>query len=118
MKINTVKFIFAIALALILGFVCETIATDAGGRNWITLAVASITMCSGLIPAFGLNYDNAKRGLSIRVLAWMTSGVLLTSNVIFSLFEYKIDLYIAINLLICVIGWIAVYGLFSSKSAD
>lgn len=118
MKINTVKFLFAIALGLILGFVCEIIAPEVESRNWISFAVASVSICAVFIPAFGLTYDNAKRGVSIKVLAWIVSIALIASNIIFSCFEYKVDIYIAINLLIAVLGWIAIYGVFSAKSNE
>lgn len=118
MKINTVKFLFAIALGLILGFVCEIIAPEIEGRNWISFAIASVSICAVFIPAFGLTYTNVKRGVSIKVLSWILSVVLIVSNIIFSCFEYKIDVYIAINLLLAVLGWIAIYGLFSAKSNE
>lgn len=118
MKINTVKFLFAIALGLLVGFICEIIATEIDGRNLISLAVASISVMSGFIPAFGLNYSNAKRGVSIKVLSWILSVVLIASNIIFSCFEYKVDIYVAINLLIAVLGWIAIYGLYSASTKE
>lgn len=118
MKINTVKFLFAIALALILGFVCEIIAPEVESRNWISFAVAAVSICAGFIPAFGLTYTNAKRGVSIKILSWILSIVLIASNIIFSCFEYKVDVYIAITLLIAVLGWIAIYGMFSAKSNE
>lgn len=117
MKINRVKLLLAICLAAVLGFVCEIIAPEVGGRNWISFAVSFISIASGLIPSMGLVYTNERRGVSIRVLAWIITSVLVISNVIFSSFEYKIDIYIAINLLIAVIGWVSIYGVLSAKEA-
>ena len=118
MKINTVKFIFAIAIAILLGFICEIIAPETDGKNWISFAVGAVTIAAGLIPAVGLAYQNAKRAVSIKVFAWILSIVLIASNVIFACCEYKIDVYIAINLLVAVAGWVIIYGLFSAKSAE
>ena len=118
MKINTVKFLFAIVIALLLGFVCEIFASTAGGRNWVSLVVASITIMSGLIPAMGITFSNGKRGVSIKVASWMLSVVLIIFNVIFSLFEYRIDIYIASALLLSVVGCAVIYALSSARSED
>lgn len=116
MKIKTVLFILAIAISVLLGFICEIIAPDTGNRNWISFSVAFVTIAAALIPAIGLYYQNAKRGVSIKSFSWLLSLILIASNIIFSCFEYKVNLYIAISLLITVIGWIIIYGLQSAKS--
>ena len=116
MKINTVKFLFAIVIALLLGFVCEIFASTADSRNWVSLAVASITIMSGMIPAMGITFLNEKRGVSIKVASWIISITLILFNVIFSLFEYRIDIYIASALLLSVVGCAVTYSLYSAKS--
>lgn len=116
MKIDTVKLILAIALALVLGFVCEIIAPETEGRNWISLAVGSISIASVLIPAMGLKYENARRGVSIRVLSWIMAVLLVADNMLFSSHEYKIDAYIAVTLLIAIISWVVIYAMYSAKS--
>lgn len=118
MKINTVKFLFAIVIALLLGFVCEILASSADGRNWVSFAVAFITITSGLIPAMGITYLNEKRGVSIKVASWIISITLILSNVIFSLFEYRIDIYIASALLLSVVGCALIYAMYSAKSGE
>ena len=37
------------------------------------------------------------------------------ANIIFSCFEYKIDAYVVIILLLAVISWGIIYGLYSAK---
>ncbi len=118
MKINTIQFIFAIAIALLLGFICEIIAPGTDNRNWISFGIAFASIASGLVPAVGLSYQNAKRGVSIKVFSWILSVALIATNIIFACFEYKIDIYIAITLLIAIIGWVVIYGLFSAKSKE
>ena len=112
MKIDTIKFFFAIAIALLLGFICEIIAPTTGGRNWISLAIGSLTCLAGLLPALGLSFTNERRGVSIKLVSWMLTLALLTTNVIFSCFEYRIDIYIALTLLLALSGWTVVYALF------
>ena len=57
-------------------------------------------MAAGLVPAVGLVYHNSKRGVSVKVLSWMLTLILIVSNITFSCFDYKVDRYIAVNLLI------------------
>lgn len=118
MKVDGIKFVIALALSLLLGFVCEVIAPEVGNRNWISLAIGFISIASMVIPAMGLKYDNAKRGVSIKVFSWIMAIVVIATNIIFSCFEYKVDIYIVIALLLAVIGWGIIYGLFSTKSAE
>lgn len=117
MKIDTVKFLFAIAIGILLGVICEIIAQEADGRNWISLIVGSLTIMSGLIPAMGIVYKDPKRGVSIKVLSWIVTLVLLITNLLFALKEYKIDVYIAVVLLMAVMGWGMIYGVYRLKSA-
>ena len=118
MKVDGIKFVIALALSLLLGFVCEVIAPEVGNRNWISLAIGFISIASMVIPAMGLKYDNAKRGVSIKVFSWIMAIVVIATNIIFSCFEYKVDIYIVIALLLAVIGWGIIYGLFSANSAE
>lgn len=118
MKLNTVKFFLAIALALIFGFLCEIIAPEVDGRNWISLAVASVSVFAGLLPAMGLTYSDEKRGVSIKLIAYLLSIVLVASNIIFSCFEYKIEAYIVVTILLSLVGWTAIYGTYSLKRSE
>lgn len=117
MKVEGIKFVLALALSLLLGFVCEVIAPEIGNRNWISLVIGFVTIASMVIPAMGIKYDNAKRGVSIKVFSWIMAIVVIATNIIFSCFEYKVDIYIVITLLLAVIGWGIIYGLFSAKAA-
>lgn len=118
MKLNTIKFIIALAIALLLGLVCEIIAPETDGRNLISFAIGFISIASALVPAMGIQYNNARRGVSIKVFAWLMVVVIALTNIVFSCFEYKTDLYIAIALLLSVISWGIIYGLFSAKVAE
>lgn len=117
MKADTVKLILALGIALLLGFVCEIIAPETDGCNWISLATSFVSVASMLVPAMGLKYQNAKRGVSIKVFAWIMVVVLFAVNAIFACFDYKIDVYIVIVLLLALIGWGVIYGLLSAKDA-
>ena len=106
------------ALSILLGFICEILAPETDGKNWVSFGIAFVTIASALIPALGLSYVNVKRAVSIKTFSWILSVVLMASNVVFSCFEYQIDIYIAVNVLIAVVGWVIIYGLLSAKAVE
>ena len=61
MKFNTVKTIIALAIALLLGFVCEILAPETDSRNWISLVVGFVSIASTLVPAMGIRYHRDYR---------------------------------------------------------
>ena len=115
MKIETVKLILSIAIALLLGFVCEIIASETDGRNWISFGVGAVTTFSVLMPAMGVKFSNMKRGVSIKVFAWIMVIVLIVANTTFSSFEYRIDIYCTVCFLLATISWAIIYALFSAR---
>lgn len=115
MKLNGVKTIIAVALALLLAFICEIIAPEADSRNWISLGVAFVTIVAMLIPAIGIKFENPRRGANIKVLSWVFALGILIANIVFACFEYRVDIYIVVVALITVIGWGLIYALFSAK---
>lgn len=118
MKIDVVKMILALALAFLLGFVCKILAPEADNRNLISLAVGFVTIASMLVPAMAVKYKNGNIGVSIKVFAWIMVLVLTAVNILFSIREYKIDLYIVIALLISVIGLVILYSLYKAKGIN
>lgn len=117
MKIDGIKFILAIAIAVLLGFVCEIIAPETESRNWISLAIGLVSIASIIIPAMGLKYANANRGVNIKVFSWIMVVAIAAANIIFSCFEYKVDIYIVVVLLLAVIAWGIIYGMYRAKSS-
>ena len=118
MKIDGVKFILALAIAVLLGFVCEIIAPETESRNWISLAIGFVSIASVIIPAMGLKYANTNRGVNMKVFSWIMVLAIAAANIIFSCFEYKVDIYIVVVLLLAVIAWGIIYGMYSAKSAE
>ena len=115
MKLNNAMLLFAIAIGIIVGFICRIAAPEEGGREWISLIVTAITVGGAMIAAIAVDYENKGRGISMKVLGWVMALLLVASNFIFSCFTYNIDAYIAVNLLILVLGWLAVYGMTRLK---
>ena len=117
MKLDTIKTLIAVVLALLLGFVCEIIAPELDGRNWISLGVGALSILSVLLPAMGIKYDNAPRGVSIKVFAWIMTLVVTIANIVFSCRVYRVDVYIVVVLLLAVVSWGIIYGMYSAKTA-
>lgn len=111
METDKVKLLFAIGIALVIGFICEILAPEEGGRNWVSLAVTALTLFVALALSIAVKYDNKHRGVSIKVLAWFFTLALVLCNVIFSCFTYKIDVYIAVTLLLTLVDGLALYAL-------
>ena len=68
-----------------------------------------------LIPALGIIYDDTKRGVPIKVFAWVMFVVLLFANMIFACFKYKIDLYVTLIFLLDIVGILGIYILLHLK---
>lgn len=118
MKIDKIKFALSIILCLLLGFVCQILAPTTGARNWISFFVTSITLMVLLVPALGLRYDNARKGVLIKVASWIFCIVAFITSICFACTDYKIDIYVAVSLLLAVIGWVIIYSLFSRKESS
>lgn len=112
MKIDGIKLILGLAIALLLGFLCKFVAPVTDNREWISLAVGFLSISALIIPAMAIKYGNANRGVNIKVFSWIMVIAVIAANIIFSLYEYKVDLYIVIVLLLAVIGWSVIYGLY------
>lgn len=111
METDKVKLLFAVGIALVIGFICEILAPEEGGRNWVSLVVTALTLFVALALSIAVKYDNKHRGVSIKVLAWFFTLALVLCNVIFSCFTYKIDVYIAVTLLLMLVDGLALYAL-------
>ncbi len=118
MKIDGVKMALALAIAVLLGFVCEIIAPETESRNWISMGVGFVSIASVILPAMGIRYTNGKRGVSIKVFSWIMTSVIALANIIFACFEYKKDIYIAVALLLAVIAWGIIYSIYRAKPAE
>ncbi len=115
MKLDTIKTLIALALALLLGFICEIIAPELDARNWISLGVGFVTIAAMLLPAMGIHYTDTRRGVSIKVFAWILTIAVIIANIVFACFEYKVDVYIVVVLLLVVIAWAVIYGLYRAE---
>lgn len=110
-KIKPVRFIMAIAIALLFGVICYYIAPQEDYRQWISFATTTVTMAMTLISAIGINYQIGSRKTNVLTVAWLFSILVLIINISFSFFHYPILLYVAITLLIALIGVLLCFSL-------
>jgi hypothetical protein len=118
MKIEKIKSVLVIALSLVIGLLLEIIAPEIGGRNLISFGMGTVSIAFMLFPALGIVYDDTKRGVSIKVFAWIMFAILLLTNVIFACFKYEIDVYITLTLLMTIVGILGIYILLRSKPSN
>ena len=117
MKIEIIKSLLAFALSATIGFILEIIAPETEWRNLISFGVGTISILMVFIPAIGIIYKDARRGVSVKLYAWIMTIVLILANLIFACYEYPIDVYIAIILLLTIVGVMGIYILSKTKPA-
>lgn len=114
-KINPLRLIIAIVIALLFGVICYYISTEDDYRNWISLATTAVTMAMTLVPALGIDYQIGSRKTNVLTVAWLFSVLVLVANIAFSAFHYPILIYIAVTLLVALIGLLFCVTLSNSK---
>ncbi len=111
MKINIVKSILALLLAGVAATICYYLAPQTDHRQWISLAVTMATTAIPLSLTMGIEYSYGKRNMNIKLVAWVDAVFVIISNIVFSCFNYPILIYIAINVLLAAICFLAVYSM-------
>lgn len=95
MKVNVVKLVISVFIALLMGLICYEIAQVDGHRNWISFGVTTISLAVFLILAMGINYNSGNRTVNIKLASWVGFVITLIANVIFSCCNYNVVVYIA-----------------------
>lgn len=114
MKLKIPSLIIAIVLCSLLGAVCYLIAPDSDNRKLISLGVGASSILLTFIPAIAIDFNKGRRSVSIKVAAWIGCFAVITANMIFSSFEYKIETYIIIVALMAFLLDALVYALLKS----
>ena len=115
MKINFLKAIIAFCISLLLGLLCFVIAKEADSRNLISLITASLTIFVCMSSAFAIEYNCGHRNVNIKVSAWLFSTLVTIAHFIFACFLYNIIVYIAVTLLLTLMGIAIVALLYKPK---
>lgn len=112
MKVNIVKMIIAICLAMLLSLICYVLAPEVDNRKWISFGVSSLSLMVLLIQSMGIDYNCGNRNVNIKLVA--SIGVILTliSNIVFSCFTYSILIYIAIIGILTLLFVASIYSMY------
>ena len=115
MKIDVVKILFALALGVLIGYICKIIATEE--NQWYSLSVGSFTMAGALVAAFA-NYTSVtpQRSANTKVAAWIMSILIMIGNIAFSFTNYNQEAYIVVMALVLVVDLLLVYILAHKKN--
>ena len=111
MKANVIKIVIAVVLAMLLGIINYTIASDSDYRNWISFGVTTMTMALLLILTMGIDYNCGYRTTNIKLVATIGTLIVLIGNIVFSCFDYVIPIYISILGIISLLFFVLVYVL-------
>ena len=116
MKLNVIKSIIAIALALLIGIITYSIAPEIDNRKWIAFGVTAITTAISLVLAMGINYNCGYRTANIKVVTILGALVVLVGNIAFSCFTYNILIYIAVIGIITLLFFLLTYNLIPKSN--
>ena len=118
MKANVIKIVIAIALAMLLGVINYTIASDNDYRNWISFGVTTVTMTLLLILTMGIDYNCGYRTTNIKLVATIGTLIVLIGNIVFSCFMYIVPIYLAVMGIISLIFFVLVYTLIPKDNSE
>lgn len=118
MKINVVKFIVAIIIAMVIGVICYYIAPEADNRKWISFGVSALTIGLSMVLAIGFDYSCGNRNMNIKLMSWISLIAVIICNIVFSCFNYPILIYAAITVLLSALGILAVHSLIKPKEVE
>ena len=118
MKINVVKFIVALIIAAVVGVICYSMTVETDNRQWISFGVTTATVGLMLAMAIGIDYNCGKRNMNIKLLAWLNLFAVIVCNIVFNCFLYPILIYVAVSVLLAVLGFLQVYVSASSKKDE
>lgn len=116
MKLNVIKSIIAIALALLIGIITYSIAPEIDNRKWIAFGITAITTAISLVLAMGINYNCGYRTANIKVVTILGALVVLVGNIAFSCFTYNILIYIAVIGIITLLFFLLTYNLIPKSN--
>jgi len=96
MKINMFLLLVSIALTALLGYWIYD--TARGDENDILCGIiSSVCILSTLIPFIGLQYEDTRIGVNIRILSCLFLVIFLVSHFCFAIFGVAMPAYLIVN---------------------
>lgn len=115
MKINWIKTLICLGVSVSLGLLCFEVAPEVDHRNWIALAISSLSIFICLMIAVACEFPIGIKNANLKVSAWIFSVLVTMTNVIVSIFEYKVTLYLISIMLLTLINVGITYALTQRK---
>ena len=115
MKANVVKIIISIIVAAAIGVICYYLAPETESRKWISFGVTTLTISLSLALAIGIDYQQGKRDMNIKLMAWLSLIPIIICNIVFSCYNYPILIYAAVTILLSALGLLLVHSLAQKK---
>ncbi len=110
MKLNVFLLFISIALTILLGYWIYDIAK--GKENDIICGIlSSVCILSTLIPFIGLQYNNTRIGVNIRVLSCLFLVLFLVSHLCSAIFGIIMPSYLIVNSVLLLIYITILYKL-------
>lgn len=115
MKLNVIKALISLGVSVVLGLLCFEIAKETDNRNWIGLAITTISIFSCLLTAIGLDFPIGNKVVNLKVSAWVFTILVIIVNFIFCATEYNVIVYIVIIMLFVLLNIGITYSLSQRK---
>lgn len=114
MRINIITSLIAVGLSALLGYAVYSVT---GNDENATLAfvVSSICFLVGLLFAFGVSYNDSKKGVSLRVFSFLVVLVSVIAQFAFAVFGITQSYYIITSGIILLLYLLIFNGIYKSQ---
>lgn len=113
MRINLIKLIIAVFISML---ICYGFYSFAHSEKNILLVIGSfITLSGAMTVTIGLDFEDKRNGINIRLVSGIFSVIFLISGIVFSCFEFSNPLYVIINGLLLLIYILITYSIYKVR---
>lgn len=114
MKINLIKLIIAIFISVL---ICHRFYSCAHPDKSLLLTIDSyITLSGTMLGSIGIDFEDRRNGINIRLVSSIFFVIFLILGVIFSCFEFSNPLYVIINGLLLLIYIHITYSIYKVRA--
>lgn len=114
MKANLFLTVIAVLLGALLGYFAYSVACGAEGDLLCGIG-SSLCFIATLVPIMGLQYDDERLGVNIRLMSLLFFIVFVISHFMFASHGVKMPLYIIVNGIILLVELAVVYKMTGIK---
>ena len=92
MKINWMNAIIGTMIVGLLAWLLWEMGIDST-QKWLLASLGGAIMEVGVIGGTGINYDNARSGIQVRIISLLTTAVSFSLSAIYSFFDFSVQAY-------------------------